>query len=126
MSGTEQGSIVVLPYLPEVLEPFETKPQARKLIEADGANLVVLSFKAGQKWSQHHSIHPIIVQVLSGSVDFEVKGRTLRLKPGSPIHLTAHLLHEVRAVEDATLMVTMLTGEEHRPAKLNLQDIEVF
>lgn len=126
MAGTHEGTVLVFPHLPQALEPFDTKPQARKLVDADGANLVLLSFRAGQIWREHHSVHPVVVQVLSGAVDFEVKGEVLKLRPGAPIHLTAHLLHEVRATEDATVMVTMLTGERHAPAKLNLEDVRTL
>ncbi|GAA4789290.1 cupin domain-containing protein [Rothia endophytica] len=126
MPGTHEGTALVFPHLPQALKPFDTKPQARKLVEADGANLVLLSFKKGQIWREHHSVHPVVVQVLSGAVDFEVKGQILQLQPGSPIHLTAYLLHEVRATEDATVMVTMLTGERHDSARINLDGVHAL
>lgn len=126
MAGTHDGTVLVFPQLTDALTPFENKPQARKLVDAGGANLVLLSFRAGQVWKEHHSVHPVVVQVLAGAVDFEVKGEVLHLVPGTPIHLTDHLLHEVRATEDATVLVTMLTGERHDPAKLNLNGVRVL
>ncbi len=126
MAGTHDGTVIVFPQLTEAFEPFESKPRAQKIVDATGANLVILEFAAGQVWREHHSVHPIIVQVLKGRVEFEVKDEVLELVPGRPIHLTAHLLHEVRAVEASTVMVTMLTGETHEPAKTNLEDTRIL
>lgn len=120
MPGTHEGHVIDLPDLTCALQPFETKPHAKKIIEADGANLVLLEFSAGQVFKEHHSVHPIVVQTLKGAVDFTVQGSTIRLLPGKPIHLTAHLLHELKAVEDSTVLVTMLTGERHETATVNL------
>ena len=121
MSGTHQGRVIELGELTARLEAFEHKPHAQKLVEADGANLVLLEFKAGQIWKEHHSVHPIVVQALKGRVAFRVKGETITLAPGQPLHLTAHLLHELEALEDSTVMVTMLTGESHPQPKIKTE-----
>jgi len=80
---------------------------------------------AGQSWHEHHSVHPIFVQVLKGEVIFHVKDRDITLVPGKPIHVTAKLLHSLRAVKDSTLLVTMLTGESHPEPKVNIDVEEV-
>lgn len=121
MPGTHEGKVLVFGDLTQRLEAFDSKPHAQKLVDADGANLVLLEFKAGQIWKEHHSVHPIVVQAIKGRVEFRVKGETITLVPGSPIHLTAHLLHELEAVEDSTIMVTMLTGESHPEPKINTE-----
>ncbi|GGH60958.1 cupin domain-containing protein [Rothia aerolata] len=124
MAGTHEGRVIEFNELFKELEPFETKPQAKKILEADGANLVLLEFATGQTWKEHHSVHPVVVQVLKGAVDFTVRGDTLHLVPGKPIHLTAHLLHELTATEPSTVMVTMLTGELHPEPTVNLPATE--
>jgi conserved hypothetical protein len=45
--------------------------------------------------------------------------------PGKPIHVTADLLHSLTALEDSTLMVTMLTGESHPDAKPTIEFDEI-
>ena len=40
---------------------------------------------AGQSWHEHHSVHPVFVQVLKGEVTFHVKDRDITLVPGKPI-----------------------------------------
>ncbi len=36
MAGTHEGRVIIFPQLTEQLTPFEDKPQAKKLIDADG------------------------------------------------------------------------------------------
>ena len=75
MAGTHEGRVLVFPQLTEALTPFEDKPQARKIVDADGGNLTLMELAAGQSWHEHHSVHPIFVQVLKGEVIFHVKDR---------------------------------------------------
>ncbi len=64
MAGTHEGRVLVFPQLTEALTPFEDKPQARKIVDADGGNLTLMELAAGQSWHEHHSVHPVFVQVL--------------------------------------------------------------
>ena len=88
MAGTHEGRVLVFPQLTSA-DPFDDKPQARKIVDADGGNLTLMELAAGQSWHEHHSVHPIFVQVLKGEVLFHVKDRDITLVPGKPIHVTA-------------------------------------
>ena len=66
MAGTHEGRVIIFPQLTEVLTPFETKPQAKKLLDADGGSITLMELAAGQSWHEHHSVHPVVVQVLKG------------------------------------------------------------
>ena len=115
MAGTHEGRVIVFPQLTEVLTPFETKPQAKKILDA------LMELAAGQSWHEHHSVHPVVVQVLKGKVDYSAKGQSIILEPGKIIHTTAKLLHSVTALEDSTLMVIMLTGESHPEPNITIE-----
>ena len=91
MAGTHEGRVIVFPQLTEVLTPFETKPQAKKILDAEG------------------------------KVDYSTKGQSIILEPGKLIHTTAKLLHSVTALEDSTLMVIMLTGESHPEPNITIE-----
>ena len=121
MAGTHEGRVIVFPQLTEVLTPFETKPQAKKLLDADGGSITLMELAAGQSWHEHHSVHPVVVQVLKGKVDYSAKGQSIILEPGKIIHTTAKLLHSVTALEDSTLMVIMLTGESHPETNITIE-----
>ena len=121
MAGTHEGRVIVFPQLTEVLTPFETKPQAKKILDADGGSITLMELAAGQSWHEHHSVHPVVVQVLKGKVDYSAKGQSIILEPGKLIHTTAKLLHSVTALEDSTLMVIMLTGESHSEPNITIE-----
>ena len=55
MAGTHEGRVIVFPQLTEVLTPFETKPQAKKILDADGGSITLMELAAGQSWHEHHS-----------------------------------------------------------------------
>ncbi len=42
MAGTHEGRVLVFPQLTEALTPFDDKPQARKIVDADGGNLTLM------------------------------------------------------------------------------------
>ena len=121
MAGTHEGRVIVFPQLTEVLTPFETKPQAKKLLDADGGSITLMELAAGQSWHEHHSVHPVVVQVLKGKVDYSAKGQSIILEPGKLINTTAKLLHSVTALEDSTLMVIMLTAESHPEPNITIE-----
>ena len=79
MAGTHEGRVIVFPQLTEVLTPFETKPQAKKILDADGGSITLMELAAGQSWHEHHSVHPVVVQVLKGKVDYSTKGQSIIL-----------------------------------------------
>ena len=121
MAGTHEGRVIVFPQLTEVLTPFETKPQAKKILDADGGSITLMELAAGQSWHEHHSVHPVVVQVLKGKVEYSTKGQSIILEPGKLIHTTAKLLHSVTALEDSNLMVIMLTGESHPEPNITIE-----
>ena len=90
-------------------------------VDADGGSITLMELAAGQSWHEHHSVHPVVVQVLKGKVDYSAKGQSIILEPGKIIHTTAKLLHSVTALEDSTLMVIMLTGESHPEPNITIE-----
>ncbi|WP_235686460.1 cupin domain-containing protein [Tomitella gaofuii] len=101
----------------DAAEPRATRPGVKRIMVADGARVIVFRFAAGQILAEHKAAFPILVQSIDGHIAFTADGRTVDLHPGDIAHLSARLLHEVRAVTDATLLLTMLdpaatAGEE--------------
>ena len=98
-----------------VADPNRSSPVAQRLVQADGANVIVFSFAPAQSMPEHQAAHPIIVQCLSGYLDFTAEGETVSMVPGVVIHLAARVPHDVvcpvNASENSVLMLTMLTGE---------------
>jgi len=91
-----------------LLEPFDTKPRAQKVLENDTAHVVAFEFAAGQELHEHSAHHPVLIQVLSGHARLSHADGEVDLRPGDLLHLTPLLKHSVLAVETTTLTVTML------------------
>lgn len=81
---------------------------SKVLYKDDTVRLVGFAFDAGQELTEHTAARPIIVQVISGSVDFVVDGETQRMGPASWCYLDASVPHSVLAIEPSRLLLTLL------------------
>ncbi|MFD2394264.1 cupin domain-containing protein [Dietzia aerolata] len=94
------------------MEPREKRPGASIVHEDETTKIVAFEFGEGQELPDHAAFHPVLIQILRGSVDFGLPDRTIQLGPGEILHLTPQLRHWVRALEPTTLTVTMLLPRE--------------
>lgn len=97
--------------------PDKPRPAVKRLLQGDGANLIVFTFSPGQSLPDHRAAHPITVCSLKGDILFSCDDETVPLSPGTIVHLKQHITHRVDYPADATgeavLLLTMLTGERH-------------
>lgn len=107
-AGTADGTATHVTDVIGRVEPYPGKAHVFVALENETVKIVAFEFAAGQVLSEHAAHHPIVVQVLSGRVDFTLPDRTVDLGPGEFLHLTPLLRHSVTATEDTTLTVTML------------------
>ena len=107
-AGTDEGTATHHTGIIGRAEPAATRPGASVVHEDETAKIVAFEFDEGQEMPDHAAFHPILVQVLRGRVEFGLPDRTLDLGTGEILHLTAKLRHRVRALEPATLTITML------------------
>ncbi|WP_435199243.1 cupin domain-containing protein [Janibacter sp. GS2] len=84
------------------------RPGVKKALVGHGVRVVMFRFTAGQVLAEHTAAFPILVQCLSGSVEFVVGQESLVLGPGAVANLDTHVPHEVRAVSDAVFQLLML------------------
>ena len=82
------------------------------LVKTEHMQLIRLVVPAGKEIPAHHAPGEITVQCLEGRVAFTAAGRTQELGPGRLIYLTARETHALRGIEDASLLVTILSGRE--------------
>ncbi len=116
----DSDHMTVLPLSELALQPDPGRPRpgVKRLLQGDGANLIVFSFAPGQDLPDHKAAHPITVQCLSGTLDFTCGGERVRMAPGTVIHVRERVIHAVECPADAegfaVLLLTMLTGERHQ------------
>lgn len=107
-AGTDEGTATHHSGIIGRVDPSATRPGATVVHQDETTKIVAFEFDEGQEMPDHAAFHPILVQLLRGRVEFGLPDRTVELLPGEIVHLTAKLRHSVRALEPATLTVTML------------------
>ncbi|XBH20544.1 cupin domain-containing protein [Jonesiaceae bacterium BS-20] len=79
-----------------------------RLLDAPQVRVVHIALDDGQELKEHMAPFGILVQVMSGSIDFEVNDERIRMDEGGLIHLPPKLLHAVTAVGPARIQITLL------------------
>ncbi|MBX3435251.1 MAG: cupin domain-containing protein [Pirellulales bacterium] len=91
----------------------EATPDAtvtKTLYDSPAARLVLFAMDAGQQLTDHSAAKPALVQVLDGTIEFDVSGAKHELRAGGWVAMPAGELHAVRAVEPARFLLTLLKG----------------
>lgn len=101
--------------LAERLEQLKHEPtwgergrNAITLTKEQGLRLVLMVLGKGTKISEHQAAGPLTLHVLSGSVIFRTGGRAPTVAAGELIMLEAAIDHEVYAVEESAVLLTLV------------------
>lgn len=78
------------------------------LVRADHLEVFRLVLPAGKSAPEHKAVGAITIQCLEGVAELDVHGRTQLLHAGNMVYLADAEPHAVKALEDASLLVTIL------------------
>src|SRR3546814_8879609 len=78
------------------------------VLTSDDVGIIVLAGEAGHVMKDHAAPRTLLVQALDGELRITTEGETLTLRPGSVIRFDKSVRHEVEAVTDARLMLTLI------------------
>ena len=81
------------------------------LVKHRDFRLVLTALKAGAQLSRHNVRGTVLIQVLSGQIRVAILDAVLEASAGEVISLDANLAHEVKAVEDSALLITIAWPE---------------
>ena len=95
METWDIASLEVEPHQPEVLQSEE---QGRA---------IAINLPAGEELQEHETHEHAYLVVASGEVELEHGGETLRGRPGFLAHFEPHERREVRATDDARLLLIL-------------------
>lgn len=85
----------------------EGKVTVKVLMETETSREIRILFKKGQLMKEHKAGFPIAVEVHQGTITFGVEGKELDLKAGDLIYLEANVPHNLFAVEDSIVRLTL-------------------
>lgn len=86
---------------------------ALTLVRDPGFTLLLVALKAGSGLPDHTAPGPISVLVLDGRVAFTSQGERLELGPHELVTLPARVPHEVMALEDSAILITIAVPVTH-------------
>ena len=81
---------------------------SRLLIRTEHLEVFRYALPAGKTIQQHTAAGLMVVQCIEGAVAFTAHGRTQSLASGDLLYLTDGEPHSLEALEDASLLVTIL------------------
>jgi quercetin dioxygenase-like cupin family protein len=99
---------IVVSGLAEALPVSEAATTSRSLVDNDRVRVVAFAFDAGEQLTEHTAAMPVVVQLISGTMRFEVAGQTHHLSPGDCVYLAANEPHSLEALEPALMSLTMI------------------
>ncbi len=91
----------------ENIQYNEGKVAVSLLLETNFSKEIRIVFKKNQVMKDHKAPYPIIVQVIKGSIDFGVNNEIKKLQTGDLISLDANVIHNLTAVEDSVVRLTL-------------------
>ena len=93
------------------IEYNEHKPAIKVLIDNDYTKEIRIAFKHFQHMKEHKTAFPIAVQIVTGCIEFGVAGTPHKLNTGDLITLPADIPHDLIALEDSIVRLTLHKGD---------------
>jgi quercetin dioxygenase-like cupin family protein len=86
--------------------------QTTTLAKAEDLEVIRLVMPAGREIKTHTAPGPMTLQCLEGRVAFTTMGKTLDLSSGQLLHLAAGEAHALQAIEDSSLLLTLVLKQQ--------------
>ncbi len=85
------------------------------LVKNDDLEIIRLTIDAGGEIPSHRAPNQLVVQCLSGKVEFTVNDKPQIMRPGHLLHLSGREPHSVKGLERSVLLLTLLLGGDEPP-----------
>lgn len=108
MATTTLSESIVCTDINNKLPILEAATTSRVLVNNSVLRHVVFSFDAGQVLTEHASPRAVIVNILEGSLNFEVAGEANIVKTGDVIYLAPNERHALSALEPTRMSLTLV------------------
>jgi quercetin dioxygenase-like cupin family protein len=108
MARTSGDESQVVSGLAEALPVTASSTTSRSLVDNEHVRVVAFTFDTGEELTEHTAAMPVVVQVLAGSMRFEVAGQAHRLVAGDCVYLAAREPHSLEALEPALMSLVMI------------------
>lgn len=100
----------------------ETRRTLQVLLDTDAGKEIRIAFRKGQIMKEHQTPFPIVVQVFEGAIDFGVRGDIQNLKRGDMIALSGGVPHDLTAMEDSIVRLSLNKSDSVKRVKKVVQE----
>lgn len=102
-----EPSFTVLENLLDEVEIPENGTLSRVVYNADDLRVVLFAFDTGEQLTDHAATVPAVVQVIRGRLEMTLADQTVKIGPDSWVHMDAHLIHALVALEPSVVILTL-------------------
>lgn len=81
---------------------------SKVILDRPTGNVTLFAFAAGQRLSEHTAPFDAVVQIIAGSAEIIIGGKTHVVKSGEIIIMPADIPHAVNAPENFKMLLTMI------------------
>lgn len=89
----------------------EKGPKISVLFQTEFTKEIRILIAQGQEMKEHKTPFPIVIEIVDGSIEFGVNGKVENLKKGTIVTLKGGIPHNLIALEDAIVRLTLSTND---------------
>jgi quercetin dioxygenase-like cupin family protein len=90
---------------------WATGQNAKTLVKYEDLRVVLTVLRAHARMPSHHAEGRITIQTIRGHIQVRAAGRTFGLRAGNVLALDGGLQHDLEALEDSALLLTIAWRE---------------
>jgi quercetin dioxygenase-like cupin family protein len=95
--------------------PWQAGRNAKTLVKYPDFRIVLIALRAGAHLAEHHAVGSISVQVITGHALIRAAGQVFDLSEGQLLALEREVPHDVEALAESAILVTIAWPGEERP-----------
>jgi len=85
---------------------------SRNVYGDDDVKVTMFGFSPGQELSEHTAAKPAILHFIEGEAELMLGEETMQARPGTWVHMAAHLPHSIVAKTPVLMLLIMLPGSD--------------
>jgi len=103
--------------LASFVEYSDNSVLSKTLVDKNAGTITLFSFDAGQGLSEHTAPYDAVVQIIDGEAEIIIGGTASRVTTGQMIIMPAEIPHELRAIKQFKMLLTMIRAHNTLASK---------